>query len=245
MPGASRAGEAGGTDAQELAHQGRGACGELTHVLEGIGPHVLAATPSFPPSHCHLYLFPNIPQKASSWEPEVAWGRHPPSRAKTPALPDSGPRPQGGGHQGGGIPAGIPLLLDNLSISCRGCKFQPFPSRATSGLCRLPGPMLTLAGDRTVLVLPAPSLEPAMPSTKPPAKRALGTGGARVRAVGRGLPPHHAYPNCVLTSEAILRLLCVCMGLLSLQDVRRQWTQDMAPPYLHLENFPAVRVGSP
>lgn len=53
------------------------------------------------------------------------------------------------------------LLLHNLSISCPGCKFQPFPSRATSGLCPLPGPALTLAGDRTVLVLPAQSLEPA------------------------------------------------------------------------------------
>lgn len=68
------------------------------------------------------------------------------------------PRSPGrGGHRGGGIPAGIPtpppqfvhflpwLQISTISLSGH---LQPLP---------LPGPELTLAGDRTVLVLPAPS----------------------------------------------------------------------------------------
>ena len=93
-------------------------------------------------------------------------------RPRHQALPDSGPRsPGGGGHRGGGIPAGIPtpppqfvhflpwLQISTISFSGH---LRPLP---------LPGPELTLAGDRTVLVLPAPSWEPGWPSVKHPASR--------------------------------------------------------------------------
>lgn len=42
----------------------------------------------------------------------------------------------GAGTEGAAFQLAFQLLLHNLSTSCPGCKFQPFPSRATSSLCR-------------------------------------------------------------------------------------------------------------
>lgn len=63
------------------------------------------------------------------------------------ALPDSGSGLGGrGGVKGAASQLAFQFLPNTPSISCPGCKFQPFPSWATSGLCPLPGPALTLAG---------------------------------------------------------------------------------------------------
>lgn len=93
----------------------------------------------------------NLPEKASRWEldqAEVAWegtAQHRPKclQPGRPALPGSGLQSRSGGAHGGGA---FQLLPNTPSISCPGCKSQPLPSRATSGLCPPPGPALTLVG---------------------------------------------------------------------------------------------------
>ena len=114
-------------------------------------------------------------------------------RPRHQALPDSGPRsPGGGGHQGGGIPAGIPtpppqfvhflpwLQISTISLSGH---LRPLP---------LPGPELTLAGDRTVLVLPAPSWEPGWPSVKHPDSRPWDARRGSEPELGRAWGPSRA-----------------------------------------------------
>lgn len=66
--------------------------------------------------------------------PEVALGNLLPSKSKAPwpkhqALPGLAPRLGFGGGPGATFQLPFQLLLDNLSISCLGCKSQPFPSR--------------------------------------------------------------------------------------------------------------------
>lgn len=75
-------------------------------------------------------------------------GRHRPAPAKVPPAWTPGasglraPVSVWGAHGGGAFQ----LLPNTPSISCPGCKSQPLPSQATSGLCPPPGPALTLVG---------------------------------------------------------------------------------------------------
>lgn len=90
-----------------------------------------------PLSWRRIHLFPNIPPEASGGTRGGA-GEAPTQRGpgllmpRQQALPDSGLRSRG--RLGGAPRVAFQLLLHNLSISCPGCKFQPFPSQATSGL---------------------------------------------------------------------------------------------------------------
>lgn len=108
----------------------------------GVGGADGAERKRSPPPHGPVCAQPSF-WAASGWEPEVAQGGRPPQGGLSSSGQDTrhfltlGPDLRAGaGTEGAAFQLAFQLLLHNLSISCPGCKFQPFPSRATSGLCR-------------------------------------------------------------------------------------------------------------
>lgn len=154
--------------AEGLMHQQGKVRGSPTH------PTVLTAAARSSSTLGPLPFASNtLPSRRSIWlGTGGVQGRHPLSGGQSSRSQDSrhfltsGSDPEGrlGGAPSGGIPAGIPTPTTQFVHFLPWLQISTISLTATSGLCPLPGLALTLAGDRTVLVLPAQSLEAAMPS---------------------------------------------------------------------------------
>lgn len=130
------------------------------------------------------------------------WHREAPTQQQPNALPAGHfllwapvPRGHGGGTEG-------PHSTSSLTVC-------PFPALAANvnhflvgHLRPLPAawPCSDLGRDRTVLVLPARSLEPAVPSAEHPAKRPLDASRAPSQVAGRWGPASLCTPSCMPTS---------------------------------------------